>query len=91
MASTIPLHGIRGVRISHPPHSLRTHETLCKMNPNRKESNFVKFNLSEKKYKNQFDKAKKLGLPKPEFSEDSLKRISDATKKRNKQLYYIHL
>lgn len=68
-------------------YSLRSHETLCKMNPNRKESNFVKFNLSEKKYKNQFDKAKKLGLPKPEFSEDSLKRISDATKKRNKQLY----
>lgn len=58
--------------------SLLQHEKRCKKNPNYIESQFVKYNKSEEKQKNhqsnQYIKAKKLGLPKPELSEEAKKR-----------------
>lgn len=50
--------------------SLSNHERLCKENPNRQLSPFIKYNKSNKKYKNQFDKANKLNLPKPLVNEN---------------------
>jgi very-short-patch-repair endonuclease len=55
-------------KICKNANSFRNHERLCKMNPNRQISPFVKYNASDKKYKNHFDKANKLGIDKPKIS-----------------------
>jgi hypothetical protein len=68
------------------PNSLRNHERLCNLNPNRQilVSNFAKYNIKRKelnlKGSNQFIKAKKLGLPKPVMSEITKEKISKANK-----------
>ena len=63
--------------------SKRSHERLCKSNPNRAESNFVKYNASDHKATNQYIKAKELGLPKPEKSLELRKKLSERMKKDN--------
>lgn len=55
--------------------SLGNHETRCPHNPNRKK--FVNGMLG-KKGSNQYIKAKDLGLPKPEMSEETRAKISAA-------------
>jgi len=72
----------------HSNNSLRNHERLCKLNPNRQVliSNFVKYNATRKELgingSNQFTKAKKLGLPKPIISLETREKISKAGKGR---------
>lgn len=61
--------------------SLAQHEIRCKENPNKIKivSNFVEYNNSikngERKASNQFIKAKELGLPIPEVSEETRKKL----------------
>ena len=69
--------------------SLRNHERLCKLNPNRQ---FTKFSdLEWQKYKlesggtNQYIKAKNEGLPKPKILNKTRKKLSNAIKKRTKE------
>lgn len=63
--------------------SLRQHEIRCKENPNRIKnfSNFIEYNKSvkngERKGSNQFIKAKELGLPAPEVSEETRNKIGN--------------
>lgn len=66
--------------------SLRNHERLCRLNPNRQipVDNFKAYRERCKKepavrlYKNQFDKARKLGLPVPEVSAETKERLRKA-------------
>lgn len=68
--------------------SLAQHEIRCKSNPDKIEvkSNFIKYNEKlrngevEKIYKNHYDKAKKLGLEKPIMSEETKRKIGEASK-----------
>lgn len=62
--------------------SLRNHIRFCKCNPNRKESPFVKFNSEREHGENQYTKAKRLGLSKPEISEETRKKLSETAKNR---------
>lgn len=72
--------------------SLRNHERLCKMNPNRQiiKSNFIEYNKKvllgeiKKEYSNQYTKASKLGLPKPQISDETRRKISESSSKRTK-------
>jgi len=63
--------------------SLHNHERLCKLNPNRDESSFVKYNKSGHAPANQYIKAAQLGLPKPELSDEARKKLSEATTRNN--------
>lgn len=61
--------------------SLRNHERLCKLNPNRQ---FTKFSdpewqkhMLESGGTNQYIKAKKEGLPKPEMSIETRKKYQN--------------
>lgn len=71
--------------------SLRNHERMCKINPNRQFSYFstnqndiVEMKKNGKiEFTNQYTKAKKLGLPKPELSETTKKLRSDIATKNN--------
>lgn len=71
-------------KICKNPNSLRNHERLCNSNPNKQHliSSFIAYNEKikkneiVKKYKNHFDKAKKLGLPIPEVSEKTKQKLS---------------
>lgn len=71
--------------------SKRSHERLCKSNPNRAESNFVKYNASDHKASNQFIKAKALGLPIPEGTRKGSvgywrgKHLSEETKAKQRK------
>lgn len=60
--------------------SLTKHEQLCNLNPNKKVSNFSKYNeklkSGEIKPSNQYIRAKQLGLEKPELSEEAKKKLS---------------
>lgn len=64
--------------------SLTQHQIRCKNNPDKLtiKSNFINYNKKVKsgevikEYGNQYIKAKKLGLPKPKISEDTLIRFS---------------
>lgn len=75
-------------KICKNDNSLRNHERLCKNNPNCQVliSNFVSYNKKKKelgiKTENQFTKAKRLGLPKPEIKEETRKKISESSKTR---------
>ncbi len=68
--------------------SLRNHERLCHKNPDRQiiVSNFIEFNKKRKeqniKGTNKFIKFKQLGLPSPLVSEETKKKMSEASKKR---------
>lgn len=70
--------------------SLKQHEIRCKLNPQKIKviSNYIKYNEKIKsgeiinEYTNQYTKAKKLGLPKPELSEETRKKLSIASKNR---------
>ena len=73
-------------KICKNTNSLKQHEIRCKMNPNKINviSNFIKYNDDiksgkiERKYKNSFDKAKKLDLPKPKISTKTRELIGNA-------------
>jgi hypothetical protein len=67
------------------------HEIRCKKNSDHistDNSGIIQYNkklkegLVEKKYSNQFTKAKELGLPTPEFSEDTKRKISEKSRKQ---------
>lgn len=58
--------------------SLHCHERLCKENPDKKVSNLRAFIEKGHKGSNQYTKASKLGLPKPEMSVETKKRISES-------------
>lgn len=60
--------------------SLRNHERLCKKNPNRQIAYFEIH--QDHQGHNQYTKAKKLGLPKPEISEETRKKMSNSSKGR---------
>lgn len=70
--------------------SLRNHERLCKYNPDKQqlESNFKKYNSKVRSgeiariHTNQYTKAKALGLPKPNVSDETRQKLSTAGKKR---------
>lgn len=68
--------------------SLRNHQRLCKKNPNCQTviSNFINYNKKRSelgiKGKNQFTKAKELGLPKPKISDKTRQKISESLKGR---------
>ena len=68
--------------------SLRNHERLCKLNPNRQKScfedkEFQKNVLHKNGSNNQYTKAKALGLPKPVIKEQTRKKLSEAAKSNN--------
>lgn len=58
--------------------SLRNHERLCKENPNRQISALMKYDGRGHKGHNQYTKARDLGLPKPEMSVETKKKISES-------------
>ena len=68
--------------------SLAQHEIRCKLNPNKIKvvSNFIKYNedirlgVKTKEYLNQFVKAQKLGLSKPEVTQETRLKIGSAWK-----------
>lgn len=70
--------------------SLRNHQRLCKNNPDRQilPSNFTEYNnkvrlgLVQKKFSNQYIKARELGLPKPTVSEQTRLKLSKSGKGR---------
>lgn len=70
--------------------SLRNHERLCKLNPNRQLTTYEKygpikgFNFrGTRKGCNQYIKAKNLGLPKPEISLETRLKLSNFNKLHN--------
>ena len=73
-------------KICKNQNSLTQHEIRCKENPNKiiVISNFIKYNEKVKtgeivkEYKNNYVKAEKLGLPKPQFPEEAKKKLSKA-------------
>lgn len=75
-------------KICKNDNSLRNHERLCHKNPDRTivVSNFIKFNKKRKDLNirgtNHFIKSKELGLALPVVSEETKKKISEASKKR---------
>ncbi len=66
--------------------SLINHERLCKSNSNRQFTIFsdINFQKKNKNKANQYIKAKRLGLPKPEVSLEIRKKHSDAIRRRSK-------
>lgn len=78
-------------KICKNDNSLRNHERLCKNNSSRQLSYFCthKDVIAEMKksgeieFSNQYTKAKKLGLPKPELSLETKKKKSETTTKNN--------
>lgn len=68
-------------KICKNKNSLAQHEIRCKENPNKIKivSNFIEYNNSikngERNASNQFIKAKELGLPIPEVSEETRKKL----------------
>ena len=67
--------------------SQRNHSRLCKLNPNKQKTFFEtnKNDIRIKNQKNQYVKARELGLPKPKISEETRKKLSSAVKSRNKE------
>ena len=66
--------------------SLRNHERLCKLNPDRQYTLFADSDfMKNRKWTNQYTKAKALGLPKPTISEHTRKKYSDGNKKRSSE------
>jgi very-short-patch-repair endonuclease len=63
----------------------KAHENRCELNPNPKPKSKKWLKAMEKRRgrgTNQYTKAKELGLPKPEISEETRKKISENSKKR---------
>jgi histone H3/H4 len=71
--------------------SFLNHERLCKHNPNRQNTPFNSQEFQKNKTgagnSNKYIKAMKLGLPKPEISELTRKKMSDSYK-RNRRFSY---
>lgn len=64
--------------------SLRNHERLCKLNPNKQLTYFAT-NQEKLHRSNQFVKAKKLGLPPPVVSEETKNKIRINNSKRTEE------
>lgn len=62
--------------------SLAQHERCCRENPDRQITPLMKYNLSDHSGCNQYTKAKKLGLPKPEISEATRRKMSEKARGR---------
>lgn len=68
--------------------SLRNHERLCKLNPNRQNliSGFIEYNKKKKelgiKGTNQFLKAKRLGMESPIVTQETRNKLSNKSKGR---------
>lgn len=66
--------------------SLKNHERLCKLNPNRQYTYFLDLEWQRNKIKsNKYIKAKNNNLPKPEISPETRQKLRDAIKKRSKE------
>ena len=65
--------------------SLRSHERLCKNNPNKSSTPFQDKQWQISKGTNQFIKAKNAGLAMPITSIETRKKLSDSAKKRYKK------
>jgi hypothetical protein len=66
--------------------SQRNHSRLCKSNPNRHQT-FIETNkddprIKNKKYSNQYVRAKELGLPIPQMSEENKRKLREASKNK---------
>lgn len=73
-------------RLCDNQNSLRNHERLCSKNPDKQvtpfhDVEFQKSLLTSHKRLNQFSKARKLGLPIPVVSEDTRKKMGEASNK----------
>lgn len=63
--------------------SLRNHERLCSENPNRQLTALMLYNHDGRhKRTNQYVKAKQLGLPKPQISDETRRKLSECIKGR---------
>ena len=62
--------------------SIAQHERCCKENPNRYITPLMRYNLSDHSGCNQYTKAKKLGLPKPEISEATREKMAEKARGR---------
>lgn len=63
--------------------SWRNHERLCSNNPERQKTSFMDKDFQGLYKENQFTKAKKLGLPKPEVSNETKLKLSNSCKLKN--------
>ena len=72
-------------KICKNANSQRNHSRLCKKNPNCQTTYLIKHRGSYKR-SNLFLKAKEQGLPKPKRSPETLKKLSEANKKRSPEL-----
>lgn len=66
--------------------SQRNHSRLCKSNPTRQQT-FLETNkndprIKSKKYKNQYVRARELGLPPPTISDETKQKLSEASRNR---------
>jgi hypothetical protein len=74
------------------PNSRRNHERLCKMNPERQTTylqdnpHILRDRVQRGVHSNQYTKARMLGLPIPEVSAETRKRIGDNNRKRSPEL-----
>ena len=66
--------------------SQRNHERLCKSNPNKQSTHFQTDYNKNRTPTNHYIKAQSLGLKKPEVSDETRKKLSDANKARSKEL-----
>lgn len=60
--------------------SLAQHQRLCKLNPERDITIFSDVDWQKKKGTNQYIKAERLGLEKPQIKEETRKKISESSK-----------
>ena len=71
--------------------SLRNHERLCKDNPNKQLTYFqtnkeeLKLSKNNSNSQNQYTKARFLGLPDPEISQETRNKLSSAMKMRTRE------
>ena len=73
--------------------SLRNHQRLCRYNPDRQTSSLMKWNTTGRLQwtrsgtpgRNQYTKAKELGLPIPAVSDETKRKISDSVRGRSKE------
>lgn len=71
-------------KICKNANSQRNHSRLCKNNPNRQITHLEKYRDTLKR-SNAFIKAKEQGLPIPKRSPETLKKLSDASKRRSRE------
>jgi len=77
-------------KICKNSNSQRNHSRLCKFNPNKQstffETNSNDLRIKNKVHKNQYIKAKELGLPKPQISEETREKLRQNLKNIDKNI-----